>query len=208
MVVVVAIIGIITTVALVSQSSFNKTLILSNTAYDIALTIRSAQSFGIGSRAVTGGSYANAGYGVHFDSSVPRSFIFFADTNTNGDGCHTAPSEISKAPDSQPGDCIYTGPDTLIQTYTLGNRMKVNKLWVKHSSLGWLSSDSGDSLDITFSRPNPDTAIVWQGYTGGNVYTDYMKACISITSPQGGTRSILVGASGVISVSTAECSTL
>ena len=39
--IVLAIIATVTTIALSSQSNFNKTLILANTAYDIALTLRS-----------------------------------------------------------------------------------------------------------------------------------------------------------------------
>ena len=78
MLVVLAIIVTVTTIALSSQSAFNKTLILANTAYDIALTLRSAENFGIGSRALY--RTANAGYGVHFQRGTLGSFILFADT--------------------------------------------------------------------------------------------------------------------------------
>ena len=40
MIIVIAIIGIITLVVIVSQGSFNKSLILSNAAYDLALALR------------------------------------------------------------------------------------------------------------------------------------------------------------------------
>ena len=54
MMVVLAIIVTITGVTLTSQTSFNKTLVLANTAYDIALTLRSSQTYGLGSRAFGG----------------------------------------------------------------------------------------------------------------------------------------------------------
>ena len=46
MVVVLAIITVISGVVLSDQTSFNKTLVLANTAYDIALTVRSVETFG------------------------------------------------------------------------------------------------------------------------------------------------------------------
>ena len=76
--VVLTIIVVITTVVVASQSSFNKTLILVNTAYDIALTLRSAETYGLGSRAF--GGVVNAGYGLNFQSGTPQSFTLFADT--------------------------------------------------------------------------------------------------------------------------------
>jgi prepilin-type N-terminal cleavage/methylation domain-containing protein len=195
--VVLAIIVTITTIALMNQSSFNKTLILANTAYDIALTLRSAQSFGIGSRATTLGT-ANAGYGLHFQTGTPGSFILFADTNLpNASNCHGLPfSGNISAPDAQPGNCIYdSGADTLTQTYVLGNGITVSNLCAYSSS--WYCALS--SLDIVFARPNPDAFINAGGFS-------YTAACLTITSPQGGLRSVSVAASGAITVSASPCS--
>ena len=75
--VVLAIIGVIMTIVISSQGAFNKTLILSNAGYDIALTLRDTESYGLGSRA--SGTVANAGYGVQLQNSLPSSFILFAE---------------------------------------------------------------------------------------------------------------------------------
>lgn len=189
--VVFAIISIITGVVFTNQGSFNKTLLLSNTAYDIALTLRSAQTFGLGSRAV--GSVANAGYGVHFQTSPSNSFTLFADT---------FPAVSCTAPDCRPGDYVYTsGSDALMQTYTLGNGITVSDFCARLGATVACAYANGGgltSLDIVFSRPNPDAFVT----ANGSPYTD---ACLAVTSPQGGFRYISVGSAGGITANASSC---
>ncbi len=192
--VVFAIIGIITGIVFTNQGTFNKTLLLSNTAYDIALSLRSAQTFGLGSRAV--GSIANAGYGVHFQTSPSDSFFLFADTHS------TAPMPCA-TPDCKPGDHAYTfGSDALIQTYALGNGIIVSDFCATRPgptvACAYANGGGLTSLDIVFSRPNPDAFIT----ANGSPYTD---ACLTITSPQGGFRYISVGSSGAITANVSSC---
>ena len=100
--VVLGIITVITAITITSQSAFNKTLVLANTAYDFALTVRYAQTYGIGSRAA--GTLSNTGYGIHVARGVTDSFIFFADSDPAPGGpgvCHTPPSGDPSAPDAQ-----------------------------------------------------------------------------------------------------------
>lgn len=216
--VVLAIIGIISVVALNSQSSFNKTLILANTAYDIALTIRSAQTFGIGSRAVTGTTIANAGYGVYFEAATPGSFVLFADTypvpsNDPLTNCH--PQVDTSAPDARPGNCVYdAGYGNPVQTervmdYVLGNGMTISdlcaytgngntRICANGRSQGY-GNLTNTSLDIVFARPNPDASI------RGNDGSPYASACITIASPQGGERYVRVESSGAITASATPC---
>ena len=200
MLVVLAIITIITTIAITSQSTFNKTLILKNTAYDVALSIRSAESFGIGSRVSTSGA-TNAAYGVHFTKAT-NSFIVFADTSPGDAGndanhCHgLPPSGDATAPDALYGNCVYTsGADVLVQTYTLGNGISVSNLCT--SANGGQCSNSGlTTLDIVFARPNPNPFMSTNGtWPSGWKIT---KACITLTSAQGGTSLILVSDTGAI----------
>ncbi|MHB8710123.1 MAG: prepilin-type N-terminal cleavage/methylation domain-containing protein [Minisyncoccota bacterium] len=216
MLVVLAIITILTGITITSQSSFDKTVVLSNTAYDVALSIRSAEGFGIGSRAA--GSTYNAGYGVHFASSTPSSYILFADTypsaGTSGN-CHTTVGADPTGPGAIPGDCVYEPPpsppspsDVLVNTYTLGNGITISDFCAySSSSSSWSCINSGSprllSLDISFARPNGDATITVNG-----VFTSpspYAKACLFITSPQGGYRYVSVEVSGEISVSSNSC---
>ncbi len=155
--VVLAIIGIISVVTLNSQSSFNKALVLANTTYDIALAIRSAETFGIGSRA--SGSIANAGYGVHFARGTANSFILFPDISPINSSCTT--------PDCKPGNYVYDAvADAPVQTYTLGNGMTISNFCVVAGvpSCENTNGETLDSLDIVFSRPNPDSFMSTNGF--------------------------------------------
>ena len=126
--VVIAIITIISGIIFTSQSSFNKTLILANTAYDVALSLRGAETYGLGGHAL---SAVPTGYGLHFDRATPGSFLLFADSYpaaSSGSACH-APTNTGGGLDAQPGDCSYesgTGKDTTVSNYTLGNNITVS----------------------------------------------------------------------------------
>lgn len=187
--VVLSIIVVITTVVLTSQNSFNKTIILSNTAYDIALTLRSAQTFGIGSRARD--AIHNAGYGIHFLSGSPSSFTLFADTS---------PPASCGEPDCKPGDKVYASSDALVQVYDIGNGISIDNFCALLGG-NWTCAREGlSSLDIVFARPNPDASI---RSSGGSVYT---AACISVASPQSDARRyVSVAASGQIIANAAAC---
>lgn len=197
--VVLAIIAVVSAVVITSQSSFNKSIVLSNTAYDIALSLRSSQSFGLGSRAreVGGAVAVNAGYGLYFQSGVPG-FTLFADiipsSSNASDSCH--PKADSAAPDARPGNCKYDNGEKVVN-YTFGNGVTISKLCAYAS--GWSCSLS--SLDIVFSRPNPVPFI----RVNGDVTTSYTKACVAITSPHGGAAYVSVVASGQITANATQC---
>lgn len=195
--VVAAIIGIIMSIALTSQSTFNKTLILQNAAYDVALTLRNAETYGLGSRAV--GITANAGYGVHLQNAPTGSFTLFADTS-GGASCAGMP------PTCMPGDHIYTSnQDSKVQTYILGNNIVIKDFCAFDSAYGgsWSCANNGvlPSLDISFSRPNPTPFIQTNNYS-------YASACITISSPQGGTKFVSVSSSGEITANAVSCPTI
>lgn len=190
--VVFAIIITITGVVFTSQSTFNKTLILANTAYDVALTLRSAETYGLGSRVISGAG--NAGYGIHFE--IGNTFILFEDKIptiiSGGPFCHTSQSGYSSGPDAQPGNCKYdSGED--VKTYTLGNNITVSDLYADNNPV--------TSLDIVFARPNPDPSVRANGSTA----PVYNSACITLTSPQGGMRFVRVISSGQITTNTTPC---
>ena len=112
--VVLGIVVTITSVVLTSQSSFNKTLVLANTAYDVALSLRSAAMYGLGGHAI---STTPTGYGMHFERSAPESFTLFADTYPVTSVCHAIddPSTL----DAQPGNCSYSSRIRYRPTYNI-----------------------------------------------------------------------------------------
>ncbi|MBI4065657.1 type II secretion system protein [Candidatus Kaiserbacteria bacterium] len=204
LIVVMAIIGVVMLVVLTSQSSFNKTLTLANTAYDIALTIRYAETYGISGRAA--GAVTNAGYGVHFQSASPRSFTLFADKypSVGQPGvCHALPANDPSGPDAKPGNCAYDSSQGEVTVdYTLGNGITISK-FCSYTS-GWSCSDNGlTSLDIVFARPNANPFISANGSYSATI--PVTAACLTVSSPQGGSRFVSVSSSGQISANASSC---
>lgn len=208
--VVLAIIVVITSVVFTNQSTFNKTLILSNTAYDIALTLRSTQTYGLSSRAA--GTAANVSYGIHLSNTIHNFFLVFADTAPAGSPgtLFCSGSSPVGSPDCKPGDGIYasSGPDSdapsAVQKYNLNNGITVSDFCV-HPAVGSGSCASGSltALDIVFTRPNPNAII--SGSNGGP-YTTYASACITVSSQSDTKRYISIAASGQIIANAPPCS--
>jgi len=198
LIVVMGIIAVLSTVVVVSQTNFNKTMLLSNAAYDVALAIRSAETYGLGSR-TTGTIKQNSGYGVHFEPGT-KSFIIFADNDSPADGCHKVPATGPSAPNATPGNCVYVAAsDVLVQTLTLGNNTTIADACVLSNS-GWTCAPTLTKLDMVFARPNTETYLSKNG-----VYAaDNTKAYVKLTSPQGGASYVCIYKTGVISVLTSS----
>lgn len=200
-----AIIGLISMVVLTSQSNFNRTITLANTAYDIALTLRSAQTYGLGSRATSAG-IPNVPYGVHFAGN--NSFVFFADTLPTGStGTPNCRNSETGKPDCQPGNYAFTsGSDVVVQTYTIGNSITIQD-FCAYSSGAWQCRSNGlASLDIVFARPDPDPFISKNGaWVEAFPVT---QACITLaaaSAPAGPYRYIKVAQSGEITANGTSC---
>lgn len=201
MLVVLAIIGIVSLIVITGQTNFNRTIILSNTAYDIALTMRDTETYGLGSRAA---SAPNAGYGIHFDAGLTGSFFTFPDidppaASKNISYCN--PPRDPSAPDAHPGDCYYTTKDQPTQTYTIGNHVSIGKFCITADGTTWSCSPNVlSTLDITFARPNPNVTIVANG-SYSPFTLPITQACITLVSPQGDERFVSVTQSGLITAS-------
>lgn len=184
MVVVLAIIVIITTIALMGQSTFNQSLILTDTAYTVAFSVRQAQSLGLSSQRF--GSLQNAGYGVHFANGVTDSYILFADSlpaapgsSLTGNACpgHT----LTTVPDAKPGNCLYTSAAELSKRYTFNRGFTLASFCgTEASGTERCSGSYLDSLDITFLRPNTQATIL--GVRGAS-YIPLTSAVIHIRAP-------------------------
>lgn len=208
--VVLAIIVIISGIVLTSQSSFNKSLLLANTAYDVALTLRYAETYGLGSRVV--GAAANAGYGLHFTSGTLNSFTLFVDTYPSvglGSACHPPPSYDPSGPSALAGNCVYdSAQGEKVQNYILGNGITISNVCAQSSANpgnGWLCSSGGGltSLDIVFARPNP-TPFMSENASYSAAFP-VTAACIALTSPQGGFKYVSISAAGQISANAISC---
>ncbi len=207
--VVLAIIAIILGIAFTSQNSFNNTLILANTAYDVGLTFTSAETYGISSRGA--GANASTGYGLHFSAGTTGSFIFFADSYPpigSSGLCHPPPSGDAYAPDAKPGNCTYDpSNDVTVNTYNLNNGITIANFCVHDSSTGsWSCAASNgstlSSADVVFSRPNPDPFIS----ANGGYSPSYDEMCLALAAPSGNAeRFVSIYPSGEIDPNATSC---
>lgn len=175
----VAIFVIITGIILARHSQFSSAILVENLAYDIALSVRKAQVFGLSIREFgTGSGVFNAGYGVHFDSANNNSYIFFVDK-----------------PVGDVGNRKYDGLSEKIETLTLRGGNIISKFCGTPSS--GIPECSLTYLDIIFERPNPE-AIIKSNLSGAN--DTYSSAKITIRSTQGVEWNIDTTETGQISV--------
>lgn len=84
--VVITISTVITTAFIIKNQEWNKTFAVSSETYDLALTIRQAQTYSLGVKEDVAGSSDkfNVSYGVHVDYAIPTQYILFVDRNFNG----------------------------------------------------------------------------------------------------------------------------
>lgn len=181
MLVSISIFAIVTAVVLIRNNEFNSGILFSNLVYEIALSIREMQTYGITVRASDLGRFDN-GYGVYFNISDTEksSFIQFTD--------------------------IPDGAGLRNQIYdTANSNEKLFKLNLKPGNfickicLNDLCASSVDNVSISFIRPEPDAVIK---STDPLAPTTINKAVVMIRAP--GTeniqKSIVVTSVGQISV--------
>ena len=133
--VVVSIVTVITLVALVRHSSFNSTTLLNNLSYDIALTIRQAQAYGVSVRNTgQGGNEFSAAYGVHFNALDRSSYLIFQDLNNNN---------------------AYDDGE-VVETYQLRRSHEIVDVC---QNANCFENNGIGELDVVFRRPNPDAII-------------------------------------------------
>jgi prepilin-type N-terminal cleavage/methylation domain-containing protein len=178
--VTVSIFVFMTALMLAKYGNFNQSVLLTNLAYDVALTVRMAQTYGL---SVQGQSqnfqYA---YGIDFCGSSAASdckspntsnqqIVLFIDRNSNG---------------------VYDLGDLLpISTYNIKRGATVSQICISESDC---SGNKVNYAGISFMRPNPDAIIC----ASGSCSITYIK--ITVQATDGNTRNIVVRHTGQVSV--------
>lgn len=127
----IAIFTAITTIAVYNHAGFNGSILLTNLSYEIALSIRQAQVYGVSVRQGASQGF-NSGYGVHFDTSLPTQYVLFEDKNVN--------------------NVRDSGED--LQTFNITKGNRISKLCFNSAT-----PCNAATADVTFIRPNPDAYI-------------------------------------------------
>ncbi|MFM2414328.1 MAG: hypothetical protein RI911_21, partial [Candidatus Parcubacteria bacterium] len=145
---VMGILALMMGVVVSNHSRFGGKVLLRTLAYDTALTIRQAQTFGISVRQSTGGSAGTEftpGYGININTGsvngTTTSFRMYADTFSDG-GVYTAAS------------------DTTLQTFNISRGYVISDLCVTTvAAPSTYVCNTATRMDILFRRPEPDAEI-------------------------------------------------
>lgn len=174
---------------LVSNSNFGGKVLLENLAYDIALSVRQAQVYGISVQRF-GTDTFSAGYGVHFDTSSPSTYWTFADALT-ANGLY---------------DCPTPGSNTtceLVQSTSISRGFRISKICVP-AGTDSTTCTSVNPVDVTFRRPEPDACISIEGVAGVNgslqCTTTHDSVRLVLVSPRGDVTSVVMEKNGQVSV--------
>jgi prepilin-type N-terminal cleavage/methylation domain-containing protein len=148
----------LTGVVLFNQNKFDSTVLLKNLAYDIALTIRQAQTYGVNVKeSQQSGNFSS--YGVYIKSDETQKIIFFSDI----DGDKSFSDEDMSCPANDvDSECM--------QKYTLKRGNYISKICVMNT--GESSCLEISELTIYFKRPNPDAYIYADGSTVTSEYSE------------------------------------
>jgi len=188
LVVTMAIMAVITAVTLANHSKFGGQVTLRNLAYEMALVVREAQTYGVSVRKLNKTSVTNfdAGYGIHFNANDKTHYTMFTDTHRDDGGTG--------------GDGLYNTTLEQVIEYSIGRGYKLNKLYVIDNTGARFDADeclTGQPvLDILFKRPEPDAIIRFCG----DETKIYNAAEVELISPRDDTMKVLVEVSGQISV--------
>jgi prepilin-type N-terminal cleavage/methylation domain-containing protein len=176
--VTVGIFVMITGLLIAKYGNFNNGILLTNLAYDVALTIRTAQAYGLNVQSkptdtLSFSSDFDGIYGVHFEKNT-TSFILFADKN---------------------GDGIYDPAKEHVSTTNIKGGSKISEVCAASRA----SCVSRASIDITFKRPEP-VAIIKGTSAEGVTEKNNSYAEVTVSSRDGVTKVITVSSIGQIAV--------
>lgn len=198
MVVCIAIFAMMTALLVAKYGTFNQSVLLTDLAYDTAITVNTAQTYGLSVQSSTMGadssfSYA---YGVEFCANTfpggcttvnsvnltNNLLVLFADANSNG---------------------LYDTGDLQESLYTITRGAIVSGFCLVDgcTTPDTLNTTPTTRLDITFKRPNPDAVICANDVQ--NTLANpcpYTYAAIFIKGTDGSTRQVIVRGTGQISV--------
>lgn len=195
--VVVSIFLIVTTITLFKQSKFSSDILITNTAYEVALSIREAQVLGVGSKQQSGEQRKQA-YGVYFSG--------YEIDKENGQFTQYSESPLSDVYsffyDAGDDRFIIVGGNNI--SLTRSQRFR-NICAIDTQGEKKCSSDSGPlkALNIAFVKPNLDAKIIGQDSNGEK--EEFSSAEIVVESSLGDKcRTITINSVGQIAIKAVE----
>ncbi len=203
--VTITIFVILTGIVLFSSNGFNNTILLKDLAYDVALTVQQAQSYGVNVNESQTTLNPFAPFGVYFNLNLNgadppgsnKNFVFFTDTiSKNSSNYYVSNGKYDADEVSQ--SCT-TNDHECISRYTVGNGNYIKGICVSSNSTCSVSAQTGTQVTsgftILFTRPNPNAVITIDGDN-----THYNYADIQVASLNGATKDVIVNSIGLVYV--------
>lgn len=213
MIVVLAIFGLLSSVTLYNYGDFDRNITVTNLAYELALTIREAQSYSLSVKSEKGNFRINYGVSFFLDGSTNanQSFVFFADksgADRNGI-CHNDSGDLSISANET--TCSYSNctpsheciSSKLLSRNTIIKRVcALSTISTETSAMdyttGLCKGTDTTELAITFERPDVDAIIYAKD--GSTLSNNYTEAAILLEATNGSQRAVVVRNNGQISV--------
>lgn len=208
--VTLAIFSIITSVVLFQDNSLQGKTLVTNLAYEIALTIRQAQTYGINVKGSFAGDEGvadfNVGYGVRFGIANPeyvsdlkiKTFTLFSDGSGTGADDYLLDERSDMG--NNESLCLANSQECLeVSSISRGNYIK--RLCSTVSGVNKCFKE----LNVSFKRPNPNMHITAFHQDGSTKESDLSNATICVASNDGTVRrKVFLQDSGQISVQNIE----
>ena len=148
---------------------------LTNQAYEIALILREAQSFGIAVREGEGATGFDIGYGIYVSTGDNTRITLFSDADKNE---------------------LYDVSDPIVREFVLNRGSTISEFCVSTGGTETCSGAGVNNMSVAFVRPDPDAKI----HANGSAATGYQSASIEIISPDGDTKRVVAFSTGQIAV--------
>jgi prepilin-type N-terminal cleavage/methylation domain-containing protein len=204
MLIVVAIFAIVATILLFQYSNFNTTIAVRDLAQEIGLSIRKAQTYATSVRSVDGGggilSDTFPAYGITFSTATTAqkpydptatSFTLFVDASPTSD------TRTNNQFDNNDGTCgTPSVNDECIEQFGITAGDTIQSLAVTKNGV----QTTVPTVDVVFHRPNPDAVICVPDGSPDCASSIYDGLVITVVSPKGVTRTIMVWNTGAIDV--------
>jgi prepilin-type N-terminal cleavage/methylation domain-containing protein len=196
LVVSIGIFAVMTSLVVVKYGTFNQSTLLTDTAYDIALALHTAQNYGLSVKNTGASSNPfSFPYAISFSPGVTghscgasmannKHIVLYADADPIG-----TPDGVCKATDSAVTTYAITRGATIAPT-TSGSGSGICV------GAGVCSFYNITQLDVSFTRPNPEAKIC----ANGSATSCYSYAEVTIVGTDGSTRTIVIRENGQVSV--------
>jgi len=195
MIVVIAIIAIVSTLVLFNNAKLNSAILVSNAAYEIGLIVRESQVAGLGVKASGAGEFTSS-HGVHIDISQPNTVTMFADSDNSGT---YSPGEMTQEyviNNSRSGSILGICKKSDLSVVTSNYCASVNQ---------GVSVNTQATLDIVFTRPNPEAFFKTRAVVDGPITEPVGAVVINVGFAGDICRSVIIEKTGAVEIDTEHC---